>query len=236
MLWKILLGNEFEINTLTQNDMDTNKLIEKEIVELWTKYSDKEFCKYNPLAPEKIRRGGLLFIGLNPSIRKDAEPVEFNKKLENYGFPPKTDKYFGKFWEIAEKTGFIDNWSHFDLLFLRGDQKFVEKTLKDIDNQGHVFIWEQLQISKKLLENVDPELIVISNKLAVEFTGKNKIEKNGEVFGEWMNCQFEQDGKNYTLNGIPVVFSKQPNRFFSNSEMEKLINEIVEIKTKYDIN
>lgn len=157
MLWKILLGNEFEINTLTQNDMDTNKLIEKEIVELWTKYSDKEFCKYNPLAPEKIRRGGLLFIGLNPSIRKDAEPVEFNKKLENYGFPPKTDKYFGKFWKIAEKTGFIDNWSHFDLLFLRGDQKFVEKTLKDIDNQGYVFIWEQLQISKKLLENVDPE-------------------------------------------------------------------------------
>lgn len=70
----------------------------------------------------------------------------------------------------------------------------------------------------------------------MEFTGKNKIEKNGEVFGEWMNCQFEQDGKNYTLNGIPVVFSKQPNRFFSNSEMEKLINEIVEIKTKYDIN
>jgi len=237
MLWKIIQGTDFEIDTLTHFNMEltTNELIEKEIVELWTEYNTNEFCKYNPLAPEKIKKSSLLFLGLNPSIRKDAELVNFNNKLENYGFPPKTDNYFGKFWKIAERTGFVDNWSHFDLLYFRGDQKFVEKVMKDTTNKGDIFIWEQLQISKKILEKVEPKLIVISNKLAVEFTGKNKFEKDGKIYGEWMNYEFKQKDNHFTLNGIPVIFSKQPNQFFSNAEMDKLVSDICELKTIYSI-
>jgi hypothetical protein len=213
----------------------TNELIDKGIVELWNEFKDKEFCKYNPLAPKKIKKKSLLFIGLNPSIRKNDTPINFNNCLENYYYPPRTDRYWSKFYKIAENCGFQDNWAHFDLLFLRGDQKFVEKTIKNKENKGEIFIWKQLQFSKKLLEQSEPKFIVISNKLATELTGKNRIEKNGQILGEWMNLRFEKQNNHFLLNGIPVIFSKQPNQFFKNTEMDELINQIIELKKLYNI-
>ena len=216
-------------------ELITKKLIERQVLELWTEFKDNDFCKYNPLVPEKVKKGGLLFVGLNPSIRKKAILINFNNTLENYGFPPSTDPYFGKFWKIAEQTGFCDAWSHFDLLYFRSNQKYVQKVMKDKVNKGDVFIWKQLQMSKILLEKADAKLIVIANKLAVEFTGKNKIEKKGNTYGEWMNFTFEQKDHHFLLNGIPVIFSKQPNRFFSTTDMDKLIEEIRELKEIYQI-
>jgi len=213
----------------------TNELIEKGIVELWNEFKDNEFCKYNPLAPEKIKKNSLLFIGLNPSIRKDANLLSFNGKLENYGYPPRTDRYWSKFYKIAENCGFQDSWAHFDLLFFRGDQKFVKKTIKNKENKGEIFIWKQLQFSKKLLEQSEPKFIVISNKLATELTGKNRMEKNGQIFGEWMNLKFEKQNNHFILNGKPVIFSKQPNQFFKNTEMDELINQTIELKKLYNI-
>lgn len=213
-------------------EIKTNDLVKAKIIELWNEFKGKYYCKLRPLAPKaQLKKNSLLFIGLNPSIRKkdEAQISDYDGEIDNiiYELP---DKYYSRIDEISQKSGFGKNWTHFDMLFLRGSQDYVKKVSRDIKNDGNVFIWKQLQISKILLENLEPELIIISNRFAGELTGKNKFEKNGKIYGEWLNLNLENKGKFYLYNKIPIIFSKQPNRFFKNSEKEELINLIKEAK------
>lgn len=213
--------------------MNFNLLIGNEILELWDNYKDIYFCKDCPVVPENVQDLELLFIGLNPSVRKNDPHLcnyETDRHLVTYGVLNADDNYFSKFIKIAERTGFADNWAHFDLLFVKGNQKFVSSVIKDKSNNGDSFIWHQLQLSKKILEKLNPKIIVISNVLAADLTGKNRIEKNGKIYGEWMNLKFENLSDNITWNGIPVIFSKQPNRFFKNIELDELVSQINNIR------
>lgn len=219
----------------------TNELINSKIIDLWNEFKENEnknFCENRPLAPQEIlKKNSLLFIGLNPSIRKkhEAEIPKYDGEIDNikYKLP---DKYYSKIDEISQKSGFGNNWTHFDLLFYRGSQKDVEKISKNLNCKGNLFIWKQLQISKILLDNIEPKLIVIVNSLAREFTGKNRKEENGKIYGEWLNLKLDEKQDYYLYKGIPVIFSKQPNRFFKNSEKENLINLIKKLKKSYNIN
>jgi len=213
----------------------TSEQIGDEIIKIWNFYSDKYFCEISPLIPKFIKKKSILFIGLNPSIRKNDKPEKYNKKLYTYDVRAEKDVYFGRFWNFAEKANFKNKWTHFDLLFLRSDQKYVEKLIKDKKECGDVFIRKQLQLSKKLLELSKPKMIIISNKLAGKLTGKDKFEKKGKIYDEWMNLKFEKFDDHYLLNEIPVIFSRQPNHFFSKKEMNELIEKIIKIKKQYKI-
>ncbi len=48
----------------------TSEQIADEIIKIWDFYSDKYFCEVAPLIPKFIKKESILFIGLNPSIRK----------------------------------------------------------------------------------------------------------------------------------------------------------------------
>ncbi len=224
-------------------EINTNELVQNEILQLWNEFKEYDFCKLRPLAPPTtIKKSALLFVGLNPSIRKSDEAgiSEYDGQLDNIVYDKVNDKYYSKFDKITKNTGFEENWTHFDMLFYRESQDEVRKLISkkfndEFSNKGNEFIFRQLLISKKLLEQSEPKMIVFANRLAGEFTGINRDVKDGKVFGEWLNLNFEEKEDHYLLNGVPVIFSKQPNRYFTNEELEELRMHIANLKQKYTI-
>ncbi|PKP21633.1 MAG: hypothetical protein CVU05_06315 [Bacteroidetes bacterium HGW-Bacteroidetes-21] len=200
-----------------------------DIINVWNKYKDIYFAKNSPLTPISVVSKDLLFIGLNPSIRKNIniEEIKYKGVMDTYKVSHCNDKYFGKFYTISEGVGKTNNWTHFDLLFYRGSQAEVINVIKDDENNGCSFIYEQLMISKKILEGLNPKIIVICNKLAAELTGYNKTkDKNGNEIRKWMDLPFEIGETSQTLNGIPVIIAKQINRFYKDAELQRLIETI----------
>ena len=175
---------------------------------------------------ESIKRNSILFIGLNPSFIKKFEPSKpehiFHelKQKGNY-------KYFKRFEEISEYCN--HPWEHLDLLFLRETkQKSVSNLTKT--PEGLNFIWQNLIISKEILENVTPKIIVVTNTVARTFLGKDISSKSQN---KWLGYTFEFDHsigthkistKESRLTGTPVFFSSMltGQRALDNGSFERL--------------
>lgn len=161
-------------------------------------------------------KDGLLFVGINPSYDKTE-----TKTYTNYNFK-KTHKkrsHFEHFRKAAEEAGFSDNWSCIDIFYFRETkQKEVNSLL--MTKQGLSFLYEQLMLTKKILEAITPKIIVVSNRAARVFFGIDAYE--GEKI--WMGYNFGAEKKYYAANGtychsvstskgickneIPVIFSR----------------------------
>lgn len=183
----------------------------KEIEALWDKHAnaDKTFKERGFAVPCEIKKGGILFLGINPSFDEE----EFKKKPDaGKVFYPlydeKPHKYFTKFIDIANDLK--ESWSHIDLLFVREtDQKAVGKLLS-----GNVdFFYRQLLISKRIIELAKPNVIVVNNTLARLFLGYHQNEEKDKDV--WIGFNFDFDENLGTekiinheiLSGTPVFFT-----------------------------
>lgn len=163
-----------------------------------------ELLKRGYVCLKEIQADSILFMGLNPSFTKDAVSGSDFYRHEDAIY-----SYFKKFPDLVKHTGF--NWTHLDLLFIREtNQKLIEKLTKD--EIGTKFIWDNLQISRKIIEKSKPKIIVVQNTLARRFLGKDKAGKSNK----WLDYDFKFDhnigtdriqNKESKLYGVPVFFT-----------------------------
>ena len=161
-----------------------------EIKSLWEKCLAKdnkdlsEVLKRGYCLPDSLKRNSILVIGINPAFGKDA--LIYN--LDNYyndnhnEVDEKVIPYFQKMKDLFEDL----SWSHLDLLFIREtNQKRIFDILKT--ESGKDFIYQNLMISKEIIEGIKPKMIIVANALARHFLG---FKESG-----WMDFKFKFDSE-----------------------------------------
>lgn len=136
----------------------------------------------------------LLFIGMNPSYTVKHELTGENPQYKGH-YTRNTERgYFKPFGIIhndllRECPTTYKNWTHIDLfVFRETNQKIVERLMKD--EMGSSFLFEQLIITRKRIEHIQPKVIVVNNALAREFTGINRRGDGENEYGVWMGYKF----------------------------------------------
>lgn len=180
-----------------------------EIDQIWdeAKIENKELLSRGYAVHDEIIKNTILFIGINPSFSGK------NKKRGSYFFNNNDDdekmhKYFNKFKKISKEIDLP--WTHFDLLYFREtNQKYISELLNDKNGIG--FIYNQLQLSKKIITNAVPKILVVTNTMFRHFMGLDKDKQKNT--GVWMDFDFEFDDNLGTykiidseLDGVPVFF------------------------------
>lgn len=160
------------------------------------------------MSSEKITTDGILFVGLNPSF-VDNTPTNSVSFYDVEISKEEYKRYFGKFADVAKKTNLP--WAHIDLLFLREtNQNLIDEIMQE--QNGVDFIYEQLMISKQILEVAKPRVIVVCNTKARQFLGRDKTNE----LNVWMGHDFVSDEAIGTdrvctpwsgLKGVPVFFT-----------------------------
>jgi hypothetical protein len=193
-----------------------------EKIDLETKYKAefaKLFSRSEPLflqlergyaMPKIIEKNAILFIGLNPSY----EPSRLGEKdrySHFYSLDQEAGRYFKKFIEFGTEE---HPWTHLDLLAIRETK---QNKVRDIETNNLDFIWNNLKLSKKILEASNPKVIVVANTLAKKYMGKDRFkDDSGKEHNIWMGYDFgkiQDDGtfrivnKDSNLKGIPVFFT-----------------------------
>jgi hypothetical protein len=177
--------------------IEITEFIESDLKKIISNPNYSNFPK-NFLFPKTMIKNALLFIGINPSSAKDQ--VEY----DSYYLDQKNNshQYFKKFEDIANKCKM--EWTHLDLLFFREtNQNYIDEIFQM--EHGVSFIWDQLQISDKLIRKSEPKIIVVCNTKARTFLGKDK-HNNQNI---WLDYEFKLDENigTYLWNDIPVFFS-----------------------------
>lgn len=218
------------------NFVEVEKQYKDKILNIWKEFeklyifenNDFNYRKY-PIAPKKVFKSRLLFIGINPSFSKGSvvPDCDIENKIGFYSNEFIDDKvdihYFQKMKEVAKYCHV--NWTHLDLFFLREtNQKVIEKLT--YNKKGIDFLSKQLDISFKILEESEPKLIIVSNAYASEFFGKRKkkhhnlkkIWKGFELFFERENIKGKEFKSSFNENlgtyeiklnnkKVPILFS-----------------------------
>ncbi|MGL5276637.1 hypothetical protein [Myroides sp.] len=140
----------------------------------------------------------LLFLGMNPSFGHHQE-----EEIQVWDRPMVASKdYFQPFIGI-EKSLKEDyrkdvKWTHFDLFVFRETKQAKIKSEIMKNEEGRVFLFKQLEITKSRLLKTKPKVIVASNALIRTFFGmKRKIDKKtnlevGVWLGDWLKCEFDK--------------------------------------------
>lgn len=198
--------------------------IEERLEQIWNKYKDVDNELYErgfAFCIDPINDNSVLFIGLNPSFNNGAE--NGNLKYSNNN-ASNLHPYFKKIKSIG-----IENISHHDLLYLREtNAKKIDELLKNETGVG--FIWEQLMLSKEIIEEAKPKIIIAANTTARLFFGKDKnTDKNINV---WLDYEFAFDNEIGThriktkgnLFDMPVFFTSMLSgqRAMDNGSFERL--------------
>ena len=212
---------------------------ESQIIEIWDnkEYDNISIKKSGYSQQDEIIKNALMFIGLNPSNSENTvESYFYNNSQDG-----KNHKYFKKFQDISKRVGLL--WTHVDLLFIREtNQKNIERMLYENDNSMLKFLYQQLMISKQIIEEAKPKIIVVNNTLSRKFLGYEKREEKGQIVEKWMDFKFEFDNEIGTyrlqdsdkLNNIPVFFTSMltGQRALDNGSYERLIWHINYVKKK----
>lgn len=159
-----------------------------QITKIWENENFKEFeiIKRGFAIQDTVLKSSIMFVGINPSYDKNKSATHrefYNVEPEGKGY-----RYFNKFKEISRHVN--HNWTHFDLLYFREtNQKYINDLLKK--PHGVEFITQQLEISKKVICEAKPKILIVSNTMARHFMGfERKQTKN-----VWMDFDFEFDEK-----------------------------------------
>ena len=184
---------------------------DKKIIEIWEeiknidhlkKYYERGYC-----LPEEILENSTLILGINPSYNENhfienqlAHYYQNNHNIQ-------VEKSIPFFERMKTLMGENKNWQHLDLLFLREtSQNSINEIIQT--KEGIDFVYKQLMISKKIIETIKPNCLIVANSMCRYFLGFEKTTKNHI----WMNFDFDfsQDlGTHYILNQnkTPVFFT-----------------------------
>lgn len=213
------------------------------IEEIWEKYSYIEETKRGYHLQSEQEENSILFIGINPSKSKeDVIKGFYNKGKDEDNKNP----YFQRFVDIAKKTGLP--WSHIDLFYIREtSQKKMENLLKSKNlTIFSDFLKEQLELSKEMIEMVNPKILVVSNTLARDLIRG----KYCNIYDFQYKIHFEErfgteviTGENTNLKGVPVFFTSMltGQRALDNGSYDRLVwhikyvNKILEDKIENTI-
>jgi len=162
--------------------------INKEAVELWQNYFDANADVWMPLIYPPLVERCLVFVGLNPSFSKrgfsrilkdtiyeDINPEEFyhwrnmsvfdwDKALDIEIIAKMKYSYFRKFSEIAKDVE--EDWEHIDLFLYRETNQSRFKSMIMDGNILTQFGMDQIELAKKLLEELKPIAIIVANAFA----------------------------------------------------------------------
>lgn len=199
-----------------------NGKINEQILEIWKKYPQGK----RPILYPLFKKNGILFIGCNPSfsnrafakIRKGTkyEGIDIGKELTKREMLTEEDKeflvweqaeaikkceYFKRFKEISKETGL--EFQHIDLFFFREtNQERAKERIFEKDKLS-TFAKSQLKIVVRIIEEVNPKVIVVANALA------SGIINNSDLFS--INKEkFAEDGFDRVkvrYEEIPIFFS-----------------------------
>ncbi|KKU82247.1 MAG: hypothetical protein UY07_C0001G0033 [Parcubacteria group bacterium GW2011_GWA1_47_8] len=203
-----------------------NEKINSKIVTLWNKYFQNDQDVYAPLFYDEFKKGGLLFVGMNPSFSargfktilqnteyKDMDPDTFFKwsnissnpkliddciKVENYAYQ-NYSLYFGRPVEIAKNVGL--DWQHIDLFLYKETSQtdFMNRVRsKGVLNE---FGMDQIKLFEDILVQIEPRCVVVSNATGSEILReyiKSDLSWDAERGFHW----FTRGGKK-----IPMFFS-----------------------------
>jgi len=197
----------------------------QELLEIFNSFSmNDDIIKRGLVSQDNIVKNSILFIGINPSYK---DHIDFKSPTNYYNLLQRDNsykKYFGRFEDISIKTK--TPWTHIDLFYFQHtDQRMLYHFLNHSEESKN-FLRSQLAITKKILENVNPKVIVISNALARDFFGHNCEINLG------YNCEFNSEigthlikHKDSNLNDTPVFFTSMLTgvRALDNGSYERLI-------------
>jgi hypothetical protein len=211
--------------------MNIKNLIENDLLNLWENNKSK-FGNYPLYSVDEVPENAVIFIGLNPSL-SEKDRAERIEQTENkhffYSNTNQEHKYFARFIEIADKVG--AEWGHIDLLYMQETQ---QKKINDLRTQkeGIVFLCDQLQISKKVIEEIistaNPQLFVVNNTLARRFLGKDRIGDTDIWMGLDFGKEIDKEIGTYRYKNIPFFFTSMltGQRALDNGSFERLIWQI----------
>jgi hypothetical protein len=182
--------------TPTSPPLSVQELVGDDLQKIWSDARFKAFCSRDFLAPDSIPPGSLLFVGINPSY------TEADKNIRYYNAQDGQHPYFKPFKRMA--ADLKQPWAHFDMLFQREtEQKAIDRLLKQ--PEGTAFIWEQLQLARRLLDAAQPSVIIVCNTKAREFLGLDKHQDQNVWLG--LNFEWDEELGTYRYQGVPVFFS-----------------------------
>lgn len=187
------------------------KNINDRIINLWKSTPDEYINRRMPFLLNKIKKNSIIFIGINPSFSekgftKSLEKSQYSKLdiKEFYTFPqsPIFDietslkieeetkgnyPYFNKFKELAKSIN--THWNHIDLFYIREtSQNNLNKYIFSKNLELNNFAEEQLKITKTVLEQAEPKILVVANALASTIFKREYESKFDEIYG----CYFTE--------------------------------------------
>lgn len=127
----------------------------------------------------------VLICGLNPSYRKTEDHKSYSFDFNDEKI--KVDRYFSKFHKFVKgtPTNYID-------LFTQKHTSQADLYVFLENEQGVEFLNNQLLIAQNTIEAVKPKLILLFNKKAGEFWGRDaKANDDGTYYKAWMGYTFE---------------------------------------------
>ncbi len=206
--------------------INIEQLFKEKINTIWDdpKFKDIDVVNRGYAVSTNIVERSMLFVGINPSYNhQDSARFYYPLHQEDNEYR----KYFSKFEQVSEYTN--HKWAHIDLLFFREtSQKYIDEIIKN-HPAGLDFIWQQLLVSKQILEAIRPKVIIVSNTKARQFLGKDKFEDKDK----WLDYDFEFDhdigtdrikNKGSVLINTPVFFTSMltGQRAIDNGSFERL--------------
>ena len=183
------------------NEFSVKERYEERLNRLWddARYSSLPFRERGYAAPAEVKVNALMFIGLNPSYKGDG-----TDERHFYSGNGKLHRYFHKFIDVSEATGLP--WTHLDLFYVREtNQKNMEGLCEDA--VGREFAREQFAITKDIMEQAKPCMLVVNNVYAKRWMKDKAFNPDAFDF-----CFDEEIGtyrivNDSSLEGTPVFFS-----------------------------
>ncbi len=196
----------------------------------------------------------ILICGINPSYREDAEKKRNKDPFAPYSFDfqkvCESDAFYKKRIELLPKE-VTSKVTYIDMLVQRhSNQKDLVKFCDS--DKGRAFLAQQLEITKDVIEQIQPTLILVFNRFASNFWGLHpKRKADGKFDNIWLGYTFEDnnDGSytikkemqkesignkiETTLAGTKIYFSKHIDWRVSKDEYNRISENVSSLIKKY---
>lgn len=133
----------------------------------------------------EFQKKKLLFIGMNPSYVKGSIVGSHSYSVADalIGY----NRHYGKFQDLVNETKYENDWTYIDLFYFRETEQFK---IGEVIKEDVEFIIKQLQITDEIINEINPEIIVVCNSGASNFFGINKVDNKHNI---WLGYDFKFD-------------------------------------------